>query len=160
MKSQNLETLLVENEVKSSWNCVDWKEQWGTRIKCSLFLNFAFDCESRKSATSTYTTLPFESNSWQHWMSNVWTYILDNLCNLHTINVILAMNLMFKPLFLMPFFTFWQKIVIFAPAASCLFWSNFFTCWSKKQPNQNQNSSFNLKLCFTGKSIKILWTKK
>ena len=82
------------------------KEQWDTRIKRSLFLNFAFDCESRKGATSTYTTLPFESNvlqnhknSWQHWMSNVWTYILDNLCNLHTINVILAMNLMFKPFF-------------------------------------------------------------
>ena len=115
------------------------KEQWGTRIKRSLFLNFAFDCESRKSATSTYTTLPFESNvlqnhknSWQHWMSNVWTYILDNLCNLHTINVILAMNLMFKPFFWCHFSLFDKNLSKFASAASCLFWSNFFTCWSKK----------------------------
>ena len=87
----------------------------------------------------SYTTLPFESNvlqnhknSWQHWMSNVWTYILDNLCNLHTINVILAMNLMFKPFFWCHFSLFDKNLSKFASAASCLFWSNFFTCWSKK----------------------------
>ena len=42
------------------------KELWDTRIKHSLFLNFAFDCESRKSATSTFTTPPFESNVLQN----------------------------------------------------------------------------------------------
>ena len=64
--------------------------------------------------------------------STVWTYILDNLCNLHTINVILAMNLMFKPFFWCHFSLFDKNLSKFASAASCLFWSNFFTCWSKK----------------------------
>ena len=89
-------------------------------------------------------------------MSNIWTYILDNLCNLHTTNAILAMDLMFKP-FLMSFLTFWQKIVKIC--SSCLLWSNFFTCRPKKQPNQNQKSSVNINPRFTYNFIKIFWIK-
>ena len=91
------------------------KEQWGTRIKHSLFLNLAFDCVNRKSATSTFTTLPFESNVLQNHKKLLTAlneqHLNKQFCNLHTNNVILAMYLMFKPFFLITPVTFWQKII-------------------------------------------------
>ena len=53
-------------------------------------------------------------------MSNVWAYILENLCNLHTINVIFAMDLMFKHFFnaIFHFLTKNCQILLQQPAAS------------------------------------------
>ena len=52
-----------------------------------------------------FTTLFFKvdvsenhKNSWQHWMRDIWTYILDNVY-LHTTNAVLAIGLVFKPFF-------------------------------------------------------------
>ena len=151
----------INNYLKSSWNCVDSKSSGIPGSNAVFFWISRLTVRAEKVLpvlTPLFLLNPMyfktTKNSWQHWMSNVWTYILDNLCNLHTINVILAMNLMFKPFFWCHFSLFDKNLSKFASAASCLFWSNFFTCWSKKQPNQNQNSSFNLKLCFTSNFIK------
>ena len=87
------------------------------------------------------TTKSFDSTEWAtferiHFRSFLYvTYTLPML-----------FWLVFK-LFLMPFFTFWQKSSNFA--SRCLFWSNFFTCRSKKKTRSNQNSIFNPKPRFT-----------
>ena len=128
-------------ELKLRWP----KELWGTRIKRSLFLNFAFDCESRKSATSTFTTPPFESNvlqnhknSWQHWMSDILNIHFRSFFVLYTLPMLFclwiwSLNLFFS----MPFSTFWRKRKIVKICNSCLLWFSFSLADRKKKTRSN-----------------------
>ena len=70
----------------------------------------------------------FDSTEW----ATLWTHILDNFCNLHTSNAVLAMDLVFESFFQCHFLLFDEKSKNVKISNSCHFWSNFFTCVSKK----------------------------